>query len=205
MKTEPQLSSSIRDPSTAAEIIGRVPPQTYLPVTSTSSVGLKQERRSESPNENRQIYLGNNELRLHTFNVQVSQEKEISVDDSYEDKGFTHTFLSVEHDNISISEHASIRQLSDKFHATENRSNGLIEMFENGPKDSFYLIKFWADLRFEEDHEMSKVYEMNTIFETVQTRNVEVTTAAYSFGDEAVSKCEVTQIELFTDFLILAD
>ena len=62
-----------------------------------------------------------------------------------------------------------------------------------------------ADLRFEEDHEMSKVYEMNTIFETVQTRNVEVTTAAYSFGDEAVSKCEVTQIELFTDFLILVD
>jgi hypothetical protein len=196
MKTEPQLSSSIRDPATAADIIGRVPPQTYMPVANSTSSngGLKQETRNDlSPSgETRQTYLGNNELRLHTFNVQVSQEKEISVDDSYEDKGFTHTFLSVEHDNISISENASIRQLSDKFHATENRANGLIEMFENGPKDSFYLIKFWADLRFEEDHDMSKVYEMNTIFETKKSRTVEVTTAAYSFGDEAVSKCEVS-------------
>ena len=49
-----------------------------------------------------------------------------------------------------------------------------------------------ADLRFEEDHDMSKVYEMNTIFETKKSRTVEVTTAAYSFGDEAVSKCEVS-------------
>ena len=41
----------------------------------------------------------------------------------------------------------NFQQLSDKFHATENRANGLIEMFENGPKDSFYLIKFWVSIQ----------------------------------------------------------
>ena len=93
-------------------------------------------------------------------------------------------------------------------------------MYENGPKDSFYLIKFWvrtdqyrisvpsgrlcpdnpngmfiylkADLRFEEDPDMTKSYEMNTIFETAINRQIEVQTAAYSFGEEAVSKCEVS-------------
>ena len=38
---------------------------------------------------------------------------------------------------------------------------------------------------------MTKSYEMNTIFETAINRQIEVQTAAYSFGEEAVSKCEV--------------
>ena len=33
---------------------------------------------------------------------------------------------------------------------------------------------------------------MNTIFETAINRQIEVQTAAYSFGEEAVSKCEVS-------------
>ena len=39
---------------------------------------------------------------------------------------------------------------------------------------------------------MTKSYEMNTIFETAINRQIEVQTAAYSFGEEAVSKCEVS-------------
>ena len=39
---------------------------------------------------------------------------------------------------------------------------------------------------------MTKSYEMNTIFETAINRQIEVQTAAFNFGEEAVSKCEVS-------------
>jgi len=174
------------------EIISRVPRETYQ--NPGSEVPQSVSHHSRAPEI--QSYLGNSQLHLNAFNVQVSQQKEeISVDDSFDDRGFTHTFLALENDQISIneSESISIMQLSDKFHSSDNSQTGLLQMYETGPKDSFYLIKFWADLRFEEDPDMTKSYEMNTIFETAINRQIEVQTAAYSFGEEAVSKCEMVR------------
>ena len=51
---------------------------------------------------------------------------------------------------------------------------------------------------------MTKSYEMNTIFETAINRQIEVQTAAYSFGEEAVSKCEVSYRDITSRFSMYA-
>jgi len=179
-------------PSRSAEIISQVPRDTYL-------IPKTEHQRSQSPQQiparSVQNYLGNDHLRLQTFNVQVNQSKEeITVDDSFEDRG--HTFFSVDSDSIAINgESIRITQLSDKFHS-DSQNDGLLHLFERGPRDAFYLIKFWADLSFDDDPELSKTYEMNTAFQTVSNRQVEIKTVAYSFGEEAVSKSEtITPID----------
>ena len=53
------------------------------------------------------------------------------------------------------------------------------------------LTYFQADLRFEDDPELTKSYEMNTVFETTHDRQVDVITTAFSFGEVAVRKNEV--------------
>merc|ERR1719394_1540233 len=86
------------------EIISRVPRETYQP---SSEVPQSVSHHSRAPEI--QSYLGNSQLHLNAFNVQVSQQKEeISVDDSFDDRGFTHTFLALENDQISINESESI-------------------------------------------------------------------------------------------------
>merc|ERR1712131_484349 len=182
-------SMATANPSRRAEIIDQVPRDTYLIP--------KTEQRPDSPLQSNpltqprsvQSYLGTDQLRLQTFNVQVNQSKEeITVDDSFEDRG--HTFFSVDSDSISINgESIRITQLSDKFHS-DSQNDGLLQLYESGPKDAFYLIKFWADLNFDDDPELYKTYEMNTAFQSVTSRQVEVKTVAYSFGEEAVSKSE---------------
>ena len=36
-----------------------------------------------------------------------------------------------------------VRQIQDKF---PEKKGGLKELFERGPQDAFFLVKFWADL-----------------------------------------------------------
>ena len=36
-----------------------------------------------------------------------------------------------------------VRQIEDKF---PEKSGGLKELYEKGPQDTFFLVKFWADL-----------------------------------------------------------
>ena len=36
-----------------------------------------------------------------------------------------------------------VRQIQDKF---PEKKEGLKELYEKGPQDSFFLVKFWADL-----------------------------------------------------------
>ena len=80
-------SLATANPSRRAEIIDQVPRDTYLIP--------KTEQRPDSPLQANpltqprsvQSYLGTDQLRLQTFNVQVNQSKEeITVDDSFEDR-----------------------------------------------------------------------------------------------------------------------
>ena len=81
------------------EIISRVPRETYQ--NPSSEVPQSVSHHSRAPEI--QSYLGNSQLHLNAFNVQVSQQKEeISVDDSFDDRVSSHDF----DDSISRMTHS---------------------------------------------------------------------------------------------------
>ena len=44
---------------------------------------------------------------------------------------------------LYILQPVDVRQIQDKF---PEKKEGLKELYEKGPQDSFFLVKFWADL-----------------------------------------------------------
>ena len=52
-----------------------------------------------------------------------------------------------------------MRQIQDKF---PEKSGGLKELFDKGPQDAFFLVKFWADLNTEISDEASSFYGVTT-------------------------------------------
>ena len=50
-----------------------------------------------------------------------------------------------------------MRQIQDKFPLGE-RTGGLKELFDKGPQDAFFLVKFWADLNTEISDENNAFY-----------------------------------------------
>ena len=52
-----------------------------------------------------------------------------------------------------------VRQIQDKF---PEKKGGLKELYEKGPADAFFLVKFWADLNTEISDEASSFYGVTT-------------------------------------------
>ena len=54
-----------------------------------------------------------------------------------------------------------VRQIQDKFPLGE-RTGGLKELFDKGPQDAFFLVKFWADLNTSTRREDNPFYGVTT-------------------------------------------
>ena len=52
-----------------------------------------------------------------------------------------------------------VRQIYDKF---PEKNGGLKDLFENGPQDAFFLVKFWADLNTNSSLEDNPFYGVTT-------------------------------------------
>lgn len=52
-----------------------------------------------------------------------------------------------------------VRQIQDKF---PEKKDGLKELYEKGPQDAFYLVKFWADLNTNISEEAGAFYGVTT-------------------------------------------
>lgn len=59
-----------------------------------------------------------------------------------------HLFVHINQSNPSYNdpmlESVDIRQIYDKFPESQG---GLRDLFENGPKDAFFLVKFWVGIK----------------------------------------------------------
>jgi transcriptional enhancer factor len=53
-----------------------------------------------------------------------------------------------------------VRQIEDKF--PSKTPGGLKELYDKGPQDAFYLVKFWADLNTNISDEGSSFYGVTT-------------------------------------------
>ncbi len=52
-----------------------------------------------------------------------------------------------------------VRQIQDKF---PEKKGGLKELYEKGPSDAFFLVKFWADLNTNISDDANAFYGVTT-------------------------------------------
>ena len=105
--------------------------------------------------------IGNNKLRLLEFSAYVEQPRDT---DSYDKHLFVNIGSTTSFSDPMLEvglllgssimrksfaklccnlQPVDVRQIQDKF---PEKKEGLKELFEKGPQDAFFLVKFWADL-----------------------------------------------------------
>uniref|UniRef100_A0A8C9VYZ8 TEA domain transcription factor 4 n=1 Tax=Scleropages formosus TaxID=113540 RepID=A0A8C9VYZ8_SCLFO len=102
-----------------------------------------------------------------------------------------HLFVHIGQSNPSFSdpylEAVDIRQIYDKF---PERKGGLKELFEKGPVDAFFLVKFWADLSTNLQDDSSAFYGVSSQYESSENMIITSSTKVCSFGKQVVEKVE---------------
>ena len=82
-----------------------------------------------------------------------------------------------------------MRQIQDKF---PEKKGGLKELYEKGPADAFFLVKFWADLNtnIADDAGTGSFYGVTTTYESSENMTLQCSTKVCSFGKQVVEKLE---------------
>jgi len=121
-------------------------------------------------------------LRLLEFSAFVDYSSE---HESYQ----KHLFVHIGNPEYSdpVLEPVDVRQIQDKF---PEKSGGLKELFDKGPQDAFFLVKFWADLNTNSSLEDNPFYGVTTTYESTENMTIQCSTKVCSFGKQVVEKVE---------------
>ncbi|XP_031421415.1 transcriptional enhancer factor TEF-5-like, partial [Clupea harengus] len=103
-----------------------------------------------------------------------------------------HLFVHIGQTNPSYSdpllEAVDIRQIYDKF---PEKKGGLKELYEKGPQNSFFLVKFWADLNSSGIQDgPGSFYGVSSQYSSSENMTITVSTKVCSFGKQVVEKVE---------------
>lgn len=103
-----------------------------------------------------------------------------------------HLFVHIGQTNPSYSdpllEAVDIRQIYDKF---PEKKGGLKELYEKGPQNAFFLVKFWADLNSSGMQDgPGSFYGVSSQYSSVENMTITVSTKVCSFGKQVVEKVE---------------
>lgn len=83
-----------------------------------------------------------------------------------------------------------IRHIADKF---PEKNGGLKDLFEKGPQDRFFLVKFWADINTALLDEMDQsFFGVTSQYESSDNMTISCSTKVCSFGKQVVEKVEVS-------------
>ncbi|XP_077695374.1 transcriptional enhancer factor TEF-5 isoform X2 [Eretmochelys imbricata] len=108
-----------------------------------------------------------------------------------------HLFVHIGQTNPSYSdpllEAVDIRQIYDKF---PEKKGGLKELYERGPQNSFFLVKFWADLNSTIQDGPGTFYGVSSQYSSAENMTVTVSTKVCSFGKQVVEKVETEYARL---------
>ncbi|XP_038558151.1 transcriptional enhancer factor TEF-1 isoform X9 [Micropterus salmoides] len=128
--------------------------------------------------------IGTSKLRLVEFSAFLEQQRD---PDSYN----KHLFVHIGQTNYSYSdallESVDIRQIYDKF---PEKKGGLKELYGKGPQNSFFLIKFWADLNCNIQDDTGSFYGVTSQYESSENMTITCSTKVCSFGKQVVEKVE---------------
>ncbi|XP_058619265.1 transcriptional enhancer factor TEF-5 isoform X4 [Onychostoma macrolepis] len=103
-----------------------------------------------------------------------------------------HLFVHIAQTNPSYTdpllEAVDIRQIYDKF---PEKKGGLKELYEKGPQNAFFLVKFWADLNSSNVQDgAGSFYGVSSQYSSSENMTVTVSTKVCSFGKQVVEKVE---------------
>ncbi|XP_040889221.1 transcriptional enhancer factor TEF-5-like isoform X4 [Toxotes jaculatrix] len=109
-----------------------------------------------------------------------------------------HLFVHIGQTNPSYSdpllEAVDIRQIYDKF---PEKKGGLKELYEKGPQNAFFLVKFWADLNSSGMQDgPGSFYGVSSQYSSIDNMTITVSTKVCSFGKQVVEKVETEYARL---------
>lgn len=109
-----------------------------------------------------------------------------------------HLFVHIGQTNPSYSdpllEAVEIRQIYDKF---PEKKGGLKELYEKGPQNAFFLVKFWADLNSSGMLDgPGSFYGVSSQYSSLEDMTITVSTKVCSFGKQVVEKVETEYARL---------
>lgn len=89
-------------------------------------------------------------------------------------------------------EDIDLRQISDKF---PSNKGGLKDLYDEGPQDAFFLVKFWADLNIPPQLEEAdnSFYGVSSHLESLESMELTCSTKVCSFGKQVVEKIEAIE------------
>ncbi|XP_037070889.1 transcriptional enhancer factor TEF-1-like [Pollicipes pollicipes] len=80
-----------------------------------------------------------------------------------------------------------ITQIYDKF---PDKKGGLRELYDKGPANAFFLVKFWADLNTSVQDASGAFYGVTSQYESPENMTITCSTKVCSFGKQVVEKVE---------------
>lgn len=122
-------------------------------------------------------------LKLNEFSAYVEQRGE---ENNYQQHLFVHIGRPISYSDPTL-EPIDVRQIQDKF---PEKKGGLKDLFERGPQDAFFLVKFWADLNTNIADEPGALYMVNNTYESNENMTIQCSTKVCSFGKQVVEKLE---------------
>ncbi|XP_060740766.1 transcriptional enhancer factor TEF-1a isoform X1 [Tachysurus vachellii] len=128
--------------------------------------------------------IGTSKLRLIEFSSFLEQERD---PESYNKHLFVHISQTSHSYSDPLLESVDIRQIYDKF---PEKKGGLKELFGKGPQNSFFLVKFWADLNCNVQEDSGAFYGVSSQYESPDNMTITCSTKVCSFGKQVVEKVE---------------
>ncbi|XP_063737415.1 transcriptional enhancer factor TEF-1 isoform X5 [Eleginops maclovinus] len=128
--------------------------------------------------------IGTSKLRLVEFSAFLEQQRD---PDLYNKHLFVHIGQTNHSYSDALLESVDIRQIYDKF---PEKKGGLKELYGKGPQNSFFLIKFWADLNCNIQDETGSFYGVTSQYESSENMTITCSTKVCSFGKQVVEKVE---------------
>nr|CAD7263620.1 unnamed protein product [Timema shepardi] len=157
------------------------PPYSGKPATAVSSSDMSLQAPPPPPWEGRAI--ATHKLRLVEFSAFMEQQRDA---DTYHKHLFVHIGGSATYAD-PLLEAVDVRQIYDKF---PEKKGGLKELYDKGPQNAFFLVKFWADLNTNIQDEAGAFYGVTSQYESNENMTITCSTKVCSFGKQVVEKVE---------------
>ncbi|KAJ1526009.1 hypothetical protein ONE63_009185 [Megalurothrips usitatus] len=127
--------------------------------------------------------IATHKLRLVEFSAFMEQQRDA---DNVHTHLFVHIGGTVTYADPQL-ERVDVRQIYDKF---PEKKGGLKELYDKGPQNAFFLVKFWADLNTNITEVSEAFYGVSSMYESNENMTITCSTKVCSFGKQVVEKLE---------------